>query len=109
MDPNVSTRPKSAKSKPTSTATPSPGPSHTVPSPELLQTIQHLQEEIAELRAQTKQGMTADEKAELAQFRQDLTEAKKELDTKKYNTLEQSGSSKRIVNYGTFCTVEDAD
>jgi cell shape-determining protein MreC len=78
-----------------------------VASPELLQTIQHLQAEITELRTQTKQGMTADEKAELTQLKQDLTEARKELNISKYSTLEQSGSSKRIVNYGTFCTVED--
>ena len=109
MEQPASTRPKSPRSRSTSTVTPSPGPSHTVASPELLQTIQSLQTEIAELRAHTTQGMTADEKAELSQMKADLVDARKELDLSKYNTLEQSGSSKRIVNYGTFCTVEDVD
>jgi ribosome-interacting GTPase 1 len=73
-----------------------------------LQTVQALQEEIEELRK--RKGMTDDEKAELSQLKKDLAEAREELRASRTVTGEPSLSPahpKRIVNYGTFCIVEE--
>lgn len=93
------------KSKPSSTATPSPVPSPSQVSPELLQTVQNLQAEIEELRG--RGSMTADEKAELTQLKTDLKEAREELRTMQTRGSSVGSTEKRIVNYGTFCTVEE--
>ena len=105
MELSAPIRPLSPKSKRTLPVAPSSEPAPSVLSPELLQTIQALKEEIAELR--TKQGMTADENAELAQLKVDLAEAKQELKASKPSPGAGSTGSKRVVHYGSFATIEE--
>lgn len=101
--PTKPTRPKSKSSLPT---TPLPVPSHTVASPELLQTIQGLQTEIEELRK--RRGLTDEEQAELVELKTDLAETRAELKASRVPASAPiSTRSRRIVNYGTFCTVEE--
>ena len=106
MEPLKPTRPRSKTSNDTSAAPPSSA--HVSPglSPELLQTIERLQEEITELRS-TK-GMTAEEKAELAQLKADLKEARAELAAiESRRRTSQAPAEPQRVNYGFF-TVEHA-
>lgn len=96
--------PSPAKPSKTSTAKrASSAQSSMLPSPELLLTIQRLQEELNELKAQ--RGMTADEKEELAQLKKDLSEAKREAASQSGNSP-SSVRPRRSVNYGIF-TVEE--
>jgi hypothetical protein len=92
------------KRKPRSTASESSKRLSSLPSPELLLTIQQLQEEINELKSQ--RGMTAEEKAELAQLKQGLAEAKAEATGSNRVAPPSSTRPKRLVNYGIF-TVEE--
>lgn len=100
MDQPKLMRPRSPKLKDTSTAHPSSGVVSPVPSPELLQLIERLQEEIAELRS-TK-GMTADEKTELAALKKDLTEARTELAAINARRTSPAKAEPQRVNYGFF-------
>ena len=96
------------KSKSISTPPPLSEGSQSVPSPELLQTVQVLQEEIADLKS--KQGMTAAEKEELRQLRADMAEARAEAKALKTETeinSPVSRQSKRVVHFGTFAIQED--
>lgn len=96
-------RPRSRTSWP---ATSLPEPSHGAPSPELLQTVEALRSEIDELKG--RGSITIEEKAELAQLKTDLADARAEWTASRKSvstpTLVQS---RRIVHYGTFSTVEE--
>lgn len=97
------------RSKNTSTPPRSSGGSHSAPSPELLQTIQALQSEIAELK--TKRDMTKDEKTELEQVKADLAAARADLKatTPASTPATAPARTKRVVNFGTFQVEEDVD
>ena len=104
MDTPTRTRPPSKKSPATSPATSSSAPLSTVPSPDLLHVIDALKAEIAELRA-APGGMTADEKAELAQLKQDLADAKAELAASNPSRRDRhvtDAPERRRINYGLF-------
>lgn len=106
MEPPSSTKRSRPKSKRILVPTSSSGPSHTAPSPELLQTIEQLQADLTELRS--REEISKEEKLELAQLMNDLAKAKMELKASQTPASEPAPArSKRIVNYGTFSTVEE--